>query len=81
MKNEQIWKVGQNVKSSSKKALFQMSTFLKFDFPKGKQLHFSEENYIIYTKKAPLHLTFTFSLKQGKQEKAVDPSGAPKHSF
>ena len=28
-----------------------MSTILKFDFLKRKQLHFSEENYLNYTKK------------------------------
>ena len=40
------WKVGQKI------ALFQMSAILKFDFQKKKrQLHFSEENYINYTKR------------------------------
>ena len=28
-----------------------MSAILKFDFQKGKQLRFSEVNYLIYTKK------------------------------
>ena len=42
-----------------------MGTILKFDFQKWKQLHFSEENYLIYTKKDTiLHVTLTFSLKQ-----------------
>ena len=44
-----------------------MSAILKFDFQKRKQLHFSEENYLNYTNKdAILHVTFTFSLKQGE---------------
>ena len=44
-----------------------MSTILKFDFQKRKQLHFSEVNYLNYTKKDPiLHVTTTFSLKQGE---------------
>ena len=44
-----------------------MSAILKFDFQKRKQLHFSEVNYLNYTKKDPiLHVTTTFSLKQGE---------------
>ena len=38
-----------------------MSAILKFDFQKRKQLHFSEENYLNYTKKDQiLHVTMTF---------------------
>ena len=36
---------------------------------KVKQLHFSEENYLSYTKKTILHVTITFSLKQGRANK------------
>ena len=44
-----------------------MSAVLKFDFQKRKQLRFSEVNYLNYTKKYPiLHVTTTFSLKQGE---------------
>ena len=55
-----------------------MSAILKYDSPKRKQLRFSEVNYLNYTKKDPiLHVTTTFSLKQGKQEQAVDPFHIP----
>ena len=45
-----------------------MSAILKFDFQKRKQLRFSEVNYLNYTKKTNpiLHVTTTFSLKQGE---------------
>ena len=44
-----------------------MSAILKFDFQKRKQLRFSEVNDLNYTKKDPiLHVTTTFSLKQGE---------------
>ena len=44
-----------------------MSAILKFDLQKRKQLHFSEVNYLNYTNKDPiLHVTTTFSLKQGE---------------
>ena len=43
-----------------------MSAILKFDFQKRKKLRFSEVNYLNYTKKDPImHVTTTFSLKQG----------------
>ena len=42
---KKMQKVGQ------KWPFFQMSTILKFDFQKRKQLHFSEEKYLNYTKK------------------------------
>ena len=42
---KKMWKVGQ------KQPFFQMSTILKFDFQKRKQLHFPEENYLNYTKR------------------------------
>ena len=35
----------------SKIALFQVNAILRFDSQKRKQLHFSEENYLNYTKK------------------------------
>ena len=54
-----------------------MSTILKFDFQKRKQLRFSEVNYLNYTKKDKiLHLTTTFPLKQGETKTSsgqVDP--------
>ena len=44
-----------------------MSTILKFDFQKREQLHFSEVNYLNYTKITQfLHMATTFSLKQGE---------------
>ena len=55
-----------------------MSPILKFDFQKREQLRFSEVNYLNYTKKDPiLHVATTFSLKQGKQEQAMDPFHTP----
>ena len=51
-----------------------MSAILKFDFQNRKQFPFSEVNFLNYTKKDPIwYVTTTFSLKQGKQEQAVDP--------
>ena len=52
-----------------------MSAILKFDFRKRKQLNFSEENYLNYTKKTILHVTITFSLnfKQGKTGTSSGP--------
>ena len=44
-----------------------MSAILTFDLQKRKQLRYSEVNYLIYTKKdSILHVTTTFSLKQGE---------------
>ena len=43
-----------------------MSAILKFDFQKRKQSHFSEENYLNYTKiekDTILHVTITFFAK------------------
>ena len=56
-----------------------MSAILKFDFQKREQLCFSEVNYLNYTKKTLiLHVTTTFSLKQGrKPEQAMDPFHTP----
>ena len=43
------------------------SAFKKKKKKKRKQLHFSEVNYLNYTKKDPiLHVATTFSLKQGE---------------
>ena len=52
-----------------------MSAISKFDLKKKpEQLHFSEENYLNYTKHTILHVTNTFSLKQG-QTRARTSSG------
>ena len=52
-----------------------MSAILKFDFQK-KNKHFSEENYLNYTKKETiLHVTITFSLKQGETRTSSGPGG------
>ena len=46
-----------------------MSAISKFDCQKRKQLHFSAENYLNYTKKTQnLHVTITFSQKQGRNK-------------
>ena len=55
-----------------------MSAILKFDFPKIKQLRFSEVNYLNYTKKDPiLHVTTTFSLNQGETRTSSGPIPHP----
>ena len=55
-----------------------MSAILKFDFQKRKQLHFSEVNYLNYTQKTPiLHVTTTFSLKQGETRTSSGPIPHP----
>ena len=55
-----------------------MSAILKFDFQKRKQLLFSEVNYLNYTKKDPiLHVTTTFSLKQGETRTSSGPIPHP----
>ena len=62
-----------------------MSAILKLDFQKKKtktktkkQLRFSEVNYINYTKKDPiLHVTTTFSLKQGETRTSSKPIPHP----
>ena len=55
-----------------------MSAILKFDFQKRKQLRFSEVKYLNYTKKDPiLHLTTTFSLKQGETRTSSGPIPHP----
>ena len=43
-----------------------MSAILKFDFQKRKQLRFSEVLSKLHKKDTLLHVTATFSLKQGK---------------
>ena len=51
-----------------------MSAILKFDFQKRKQLRFFWSELPKLHKKDPfLHVTTTFSLKQGEQEQVVDP--------
>ena len=51
-----------------------MSAILKFDFQKGKQLRFSEVNFLNYTKKDTiLHVTTTFFLKQGETRTSTGP--------
>ena len=56
-----------------------MSAILKFDkFQKRKQLRFSEVKYLNYTKKDPtLHVTSTFSLKQGETRTNSGPIPHP----
>ena len=55
------------MKSRSKIALFSNERHFEYDFQRRKQLRFSEVNYVNYTKKDPiLHVTTTFSLKQGE---------------
>ena len=55
-----------------------MSAILKVNFQKREQLRFSELNYLNYTKKDQiLQVATTFSLKQGKQEQAMDPFHTP----
>ena len=55
-----------------------MSTILKFDFQKRKQLCFSEVNYLNYTKKDPgLHVTTTVSLKQEETRTSSGPIPHP----
>ena len=68
----------KNVKSGSKITLFQMDTILECVFQKWKQLHFSDENYLIYTKKDTiLHVTITFFLKQGQTRTSSGPITVP----
>ena len=54
-----------------------MNAILKFDFQKRK-LHFSEVNYLNYTKKDPiLHVATTFALKQGETRTSHGPIPHP----
>ena len=51
-----------------------MSAILKFDFQKKKTITFFWSKLSKLHKKDPiLHLSTTFSLKQGKTKQAVDP--------
>ena len=55
-----------------------MSAILKFDFQKREQLHFSEVNYLNYTKKTKFCMwELHFPLNKGKQEQAMDPFQTP----
>ena len=55
-----------------------MSTILKFDFQKRKQLRFSEVNYLNYTKKTQFCMgQLHFPKTIGKQEQAMDPFHNP----
>ena len=62
-----------------------MSAILKLDFQNRKQLHFSEETYLNYTKTKTktkknqiiLHVTFTFSLKQWETRTSNGPIWVP----
>ena len=70
-----------------------MSAFLKFDFQKRKQFHFSEENYLNYKKttnkqnktkqnktkqqKNIFHMTIAFSLKQWQTRTRSGPIWVP----
>ena len=63
-----MWKVGQN------SPFFKWAPFWNLVSKKRKQLHFSEINYLNYTKKDPiLHVTTTFSLKQGETRTSSGP--------
>ena len=51
-----------------------MSAILKFDFQERKQLHFSGENYLNYTKKDTiLDATITLFLKQRETRTGFGP--------
>ena len=55
-----------------------MSAILKFDFQIGKQLRFSEVNYLNYTKKTQFSMwQLQFPLNKGKQEQAMGPFHIP----
>ena len=55
-----------------------MSAILEFDFQKREQLRFSEVKYLNYTKQNPiLHVTTTFSLKQGESRTIHGPIPHP----
>ena len=55
-----------------------MSAILKFDFLKRQQSRFSVVNYLNYTKKDRiLHVTTTFSLKQGETRTSSGPIPHP----
>ena len=56
-----------------------MSAILKFDFQKRKQLCFSEVNYLskLHKKDLILHVTTTFSLKQGETRTSHGPIPHP----
>ena len=55
-----------------------MSAILKFDFQKGERLHFSEVNYLNYTKKTQFCMwQLHFHQNKGKQEQAMDPFHTP----
>ena len=58
----------ENVRSRSKIALFSNEHHFEIWFSKRKQLHFSEVNYLNYTKKTQFCMwqLYTFSLKQGE---------------
>ena len=59
-----------------------MSSILKFDFQKREQLRFSDVNYLNYTQKNPiLHVSTTFSLKQGETRTSHGPIPHPLRSF
>ena len=54
-----------------------MSAILKFDFQKRKQLHFSEENYLYYTKKTISACDiYIFPKTRGNQSKQWTHLGA-----
>ena len=55
-----------------------MSAILKFDFHKKRTITFFWSTLFKLRKKDPiLHVATTFSLKQGKQEQAIDPFYIP----
>ena len=64
-----MWKVGKSC---------QISTILKFDFQKRKQLRFFWSKLSKLHKKDPiLHVTTTFSLKQGETRTSSGPIPHP----
>ena len=71
-----FWVFSLVTKKCENNPFFQMCAILKFDFQKRKQLHFSEENYLNYTKKTQFcmwHLHFPWN--KGKQGEIRTSSG------
>ena len=71
--------VTKNVKSRSKMPYFKWVPI--FDFQKWK-LHFSEENYLkLHKKDTILHVSITFSLKQGQTRTSSGPITRPLNTW
>ena len=73
------WWLKKKLKSRSKIAPFSNERHFEMWFQ--KKIHFSEENYLNYTHKKKkdtiLHVTSTFSLKQGETRTSSGPITAP----